>query len=378
VTLLHLPLFRLHRLVDIEGVLFRSPFILRLLGLNARQIAQGFSATSGPRPFTAEALGDFFAEVPPETLLEQQLVLLGHLQQQFPAMFGQGVYAMDCMTVAAPPGRLGLPAARFILCILSVHLGPTALPILGSYAPEVGEGTGDISLGRTLVARARDVLTPADLSLLLIDRGFLDGAWLAEQARLGTDIIIGLKEDLLAYADLVGLSRLADTVWEDVPPPKNHRAPPPVRQVALFPPIDSISAAPKLLGQLNLQDKIVLGDALHAQRALSQQIKHVGGDFIWLIKANQPLVLEEIAELFAPEMPPVLGNLLPNDFVSYEQTDKEHGRRERRRLTVSSALKGYTAWPSLEQMFRLERWRTDLKTGASEADVVYGLTSLSR
>jgi len=115
-----------------------------------------------------------------------------------------------------------------------------------------------------------------------------------------------------------------------------------------------------------------------AQRALSQQIKHVGGDFIWLIKANQPLVLEEIAELFAPEMPPVLGNLLPNDFVSYEQTDKEHGRRERRRLTVSSALKGYTAWPSLEQMFRLERWRTDLKTGASEADVVYGLTSLSR
>ena len=42
VTLLHLPLFRLHRLADIEGVLFRSPFILRLLGFTARQIAQGF------------------------------------------------------------------------------------------------------------------------------------------------------------------------------------------------------------------------------------------------------------------------------------------------------------------------------------------------
>jgi hypothetical protein len=278
VTLLHLPLFRLHRLVDIEGVLFRSPFILRLLGFNARQIAQGFYATTGPRPFTAEALGDFFAEVPPETLLEQQLVLLGHLHQQFPEVFRHGVYAMDCMTVAAPPGRLGLPAARFVLCILSVHLGPTALPILWSYAPEVGEGTGDISLGRTLVARARDVLTPADLSLLLIDRGFLDGAWLAEQARLGTDIIIGLKEDMLAYADLVGLSRLADTVWEDVPPPKNHRAPPPVRQVALFPPIDSWEACDIPLTGLVVRDCYPTGEVVY-QAYVSPRAFPNGGSF---------------------------------------------------------------------------------------------------
>jgi hypothetical protein len=48
--LLHLPLFRLHHLADIEGVLFRSPFILRSLGFNARQIADGFYATSGPEP----------------------------------------------------------------------------------------------------------------------------------------------------------------------------------------------------------------------------------------------------------------------------------------------------------------------------------------
>jgi hypothetical protein len=263
VTLLHLPLFRLHRLADIEGVLFRSPFILRLLGFNARQIAHGFYASGGPRPFTAEALGDFFAEVPPETLLEQQLALLRHLHQQFPAVFRQGVYAMDCMTVAAPPGRLGLPAARFVLCILSVHLGPTAVPLLWSYAPETGEGTGDVSLGRVLVARARDVLTPADLALLLIDRGFLDGAWLAEQARLGTDIIIGLKEDMHAYADLVGLSRLADTIWEDVPPPKNHRDPPPVRQVARFPPIEGWDACDIPLTGLVIRDCYPTGETLY-------------------------------------------------------------------------------------------------------------------
>lgn len=263
VTLLHLPLFRLHRLVDIEGVLFRSPFILRLLGFNACQIAQGFYASNGPRPFTAEALGDFFAKVPPETLLEQQLTLLRHLHRQFPKVFHAGVYAMDCMTVTAPPGRLGLPAARFVLCILSVHLGPTALPILWSYSPETGEGTGDVSLGRALVARAREVLNSADLALLLIDRGFLDGAWLAAQARLGTDIIIGLKEDMHAYADLVGLSRLADTAWEDAPPPKNHRDPPPIRQVALFPPIESWDACDVPLSGLVVRDCYPIGEVVY-------------------------------------------------------------------------------------------------------------------
>ncbi len=139
------------------------------------------------------------------------------------------------MTVAVPLGRLGLPAARFVLCILSVHLGQAAVPIRWSDAPETGDGNGDIALGRTLIVEARKVLTPTALALLLIDRGFLDGAWLTEQARQGTEIIIGLQEDMHAYADLVGLSGLPDTVWEEVPAPQNHRDPPPSRQVARIP-----------------------------------------------------------------------------------------------------------------------------------------------
>lgn len=136
-----------------------------------------------------------------------------------------------------------------------------------------------------------------------------------------------------------------------------------------------------------------MGDAMHSQRAISEQIKQAGGDFIWPIKRNhggnfgsrQPTVLAEITQLFVPATPTVLGNLLPNDFVSYEKASKGHGRRERRRITVSSELKGYTEdgsalpseWPHLEQVFQLERWRTNPKTGKSETEVIYGLTSLS-
>ena len=59
-TLLHLPLLRLQHLVDIERVLFRSPFILRTLGFNARQIAEGFYAfvvlaPSLPKPWATSA-----------------------------------------------------------------------------------------------------------------------------------------------------------------------------------------------------------------------------------------------------------------------------------------------------------------------------------
>jgi len=148
-------------------------------------------------------------------------------------------------------------------------------------------------------------------------------------------------------------------------------------QVAVTSKENEIVEAPKLLGQLNVRGRIVMGDAMHSQRALSEQIKQAGGDFIWPIKRNQPTVLEDITQLFVPTTPTVLGNLLPNDFVSYEKANKGHGRLEKRRITVSSELKGYTEWPYLEQVFQLERWRTNLKTGKSETEVIYGLTSLN-
>ena len=140
---------------------------------------------------------------------------------------------------------------------------------------------------------------------------------------------------------------------------------------------NEIVVAPELLGRLDLRGKIVMGDAMHAQRGLSKQIVDAGGEYIWLIKKNQRTVLEEIEYLFAPDAPTVLGTMLPHDFVSHQESDKGHGRIEKRRITVSAELKGYTKWPALEQVFQVERWRTEVKTGKSETAVVYGVTSLT-
>jgi hypothetical protein len=239
-TLLHMPLFRLQRLATVENVLFRSPFILRTLGFNARQIADGFYATSGARPFAVDAIGDFFTAVPPETLVAEQITLLREIRAgTLGPLFERGTYSMDCMTVAAPPGRNGLPAARFQLCVLHLHLDHVALPILWSYAEETGDDTGDITQGRQLIRQAHTALRAGDIALLLIDRGFIDGAWLSEQARLGTNVIIGLKSDMVAFTDLLGLAQMPDTRWTPVETPKNHREPPPTRHVTLFDSIES-------------------------------------------------------------------------------------------------------------------------------------------
>ena len=66
---------------------------------------------------------------------------------------------------------------------------------------------------------------------------------------------------------------------------------------------NEIVVAPKLLKSLDLRKKIVIGDAMHTQRKLSTQIVDAGGDYVWLVKDNQPNTRQAIAQLFAPEKP---------------------------------------------------------------------------
>jgi hypothetical protein len=55
-----------------------------------------------------------------------------------------------------------------------------------------------------------------------------------------------------------------------------------------------IPAAPKVLKNIDLREKVVMGDALHTQRGISLRIVEAGGDFIWLAKGNQPQMEENI------------------------------------------------------------------------------------
>ena len=139
---------------------------------------------------------------------------------------------------------------------------------------------------------------------------------------------------------------------------------------------NEIGVAPALLRGIDLRGKIVAADAMHTQREFSAEILAAGGEYLFLVKDNQPTLREEIELLFAEDRT-VEGGEVVHDFKTTRQVNKGHGRREVRQIKVSDELKGYCDWPGLEQVFRLERQRIEIKTGEIEQEVVYGLTSLT-
>ena len=64
-----------------------------------------------------------------------------------------------------------------------------------------------------------------------------------------------------------------------------------------------LGMASGLLAELELKGRVVTGDALYAQRELSGSILERGGDYLWVVKDNQPGVREAVSLLF--EHPPL-------------------------------------------------------------------------
>ena len=140
---------------------------------------------------------------------------------------------------------------------------------------------------------------------------------------------------------------------------------------------NEIVVAPRLLKSIDLKGKVVTGDAMFAQRELSQQILEAGGDYLWTVKANQAHIRSEIEMLFEIEEGKTALKVNSNDLQRVETTGKEHGRLEVRRITTSQMLAGQMDWPGLEQVFKIEREVEELSTGKKRCEIAYGITSLS-
>lgn len=141
---------------------------------------------------------------------------------------------------------------------------------------------------------------------------------------------------------------------------------------------NEIPAAARLLKTLDLRGKIITGDALLAQRELSLHIVEAGGEYVWIIKDNQPETSEALARLFAPETyVPGFSPASHDDFRVEETVDKSHGRIERRTLTASPASPRWLNWPEVAQGFKLERRFVRVKDHKVTHEVVYGVTSLT-
>jgi predicted transposase YbfD/YdcC len=132
-----------------------------------------------------------------------------------------------------------------------------------------------------------------------------------------------------------------------------------------------LTVAPVLLDAVDWHGRVLTGDALFCQRHLCQQLLDAGGDYLLLVKANQPRLAWAIELLFDPphQTPPLI------DQREARSLDQGHGRTaEVRHLVASTDLTAYLDWPGLAQVFRVER--TWWEQGKQKRQVRHGITSL--
>ena len=118
---------------------------------------------------------------------------------------------------------------------------------------------------------------------------------------------------------------------------------------------------------------LITGDALYCQWDYCQQVLEAGGDYLVIVKKNQPELYEALALAFAR---PVWG-------AKYRQARRQgrHGDRwERRQLRTTEALNGYLKesldWPGVRQVCEVRR-RVEQK-GQTTTETRYAITSLGR
>jgi predicted transposase YbfD/YdcC len=141
-----------------------------------------------------------------------------------------------------------------------------------------------------------------------------------------------------------------------------------IEQTALEAGENEISAGKRLLGKVKLTNKIISGDAIFAQKELSEIVIEQGGEYLWKLRANQGNIYKMAKEHFAQG-----GDSYQAKTVDY---DKGHGRIEERILETSFRLAGKIEFPYLAQVFRISKTSIEVKSGKQSEQTIYGITSL--
>lgn len=122
-----------------------------------------------------------------------------------------------------------------------------------------------------------------------------------------------------------------------------------------------------LVEGLEIAGKTLTADALLTQRKLARYLVGRNAHYLFTVKENQPTLLDDIRLFFENRGRP--------DFK--EQPILAHGRLESRSIWTTTALNDYLDFPSVGQVFAIERLRIEKKTGKTSTEIAYGLTSHS-
>lgn len=141
-------------------------------------------------------------------------------------------------------------------------------------------------------------------------------------------------------------------------------------QVAVSEKSNEIKAANDLIGMLVLEGLVITGDAMFTQRQTARKVIKKGGDYLISVKANQPSLLEDIKQAFTNQW------WMRDTLTEFRSVDVYAGRIEERRLKSSTAMAGYSDWPGLQRVLKMERRVTNKRTGVIREEEAYAITSL--
>jgi predicted transposase YbfD/YdcC len=142
---------------------------------------------------------------------------------------------------------------------------------------------------------------------------------------------------------------------------------------------NEITAIPRLLELINIQDCVVTLDAMGCQKEIAEKIVERGGDYILALKGNQGILQQEV-ELYFQDALQQKFKGIPHDFE--QSVEKDHGRVETRRCwTVSDVdwLENKKQWRGLRSLVMVEneRWQED-KTTREQRFYISSLPSNAR
>jgi predicted transposase YbfD/YdcC len=121
--------------------------------------------------------------------------------------------------------------------------------------------------------------------------------------------------------------------------------------------------AAEVLGQIDLNGKIVTADALHTVKATAEHICERGGQFVLPVKENRRALFDALDALAWKEVP-----------ITHRDTDKGHGRVTTRTIQVLPAPPDLP-FPHVNQVFLVERYVSDLRGRPISAVAALGVAS---
>ena len=126
---------------------------------------------------------------------------------------------------------------------------------------------------------------------------------------------------------------------------------------------NEVPMAAVVLGQIDLEGKIVTADALHTVKATADHIHEHGGEFVLPVKENRRALFDALDALPWGQVP-----------VAHTATDKGHGRITTRTIQVLPAPDDLP-FPHVSQVFLIERYVTGLRGQPVSAVAALGVAS---